>query len=77
MNFLPFVGFYYRQRVAIEKIMGTEHRGLKLLINLVHANLPIIKKELPGHDDLLDDFQKTLDEASYGVLTEGVENARN
>ena len=75
MNVLPFVGFYYRRREEIDKILGTEHHGLKLFINLVHANFPILKKEWPGHDDLLDDFQKTLDEASYGTLTEGEENA--
>jgi hypothetical protein len=75
MNLLPFVSFYYRRREEIDNILGTKHRGLKIFINLVHANLPIIKKEWPGHDALLDDFQKTLDDAAYGVLTEGDGNA--
>ena len=80
MNVIPFIGFYYRQRTTINKLMGTENKGLKLFINLLHANLPIFKKHWPelNENSLLDDFIKTLDEASYQTLiaSEGDENGR-
>lgn len=75
MNILPIVDFWYRQHETIAKLMGTKNRGLKLFINLVHANVPVLKKEWPGHDDLLDDFVNTIDKAFYDTLIEGVEDA--
>lgn len=72
MNLAPFIGFWFRQGKTIKSFAGTDHTGLKLFIDLVHANINIVKQFWPdlNKNGLLDDFMKTLDEAAYQTLIE-------
>ena len=76
MNLFPFIGFYERQHETIRSMLNPDKRGLKLSLDLLHANIPIIKQFWPelNKNGLLDDFLATLDQASYSDLTQGVED---
>jgi hypothetical protein len=72
------LGFWIRQKDTIAAMSGTDHRGLRLFISLLHANAPVIKRYWPdmNRNGVLDDFINTLDAVAYDTLVEGQEDGK-
>lgn len=65
MNFMPLVGFYWRQHGTIQSLLPAEGgKGQKLLLDLINALLPVVREHYPNLNvnSLLDDFEQTINE---------------
>lgn len=66
MQIRPLIGFWWRQGDQIMKLIGKggSGEGSTLFLEILHANVPIVKKHWPAlnENNLLDDAVETLSE---------------
>jgi len=65
MNFMPLVGFYWRQHQTIANMVGNGGKGQEVALDFINAVLPVVRKHWPtlNVNGLLDDFETTINEA--------------
>lgn len=63
MNFMPLVGFYWRQHQTLAALFHGG-KGQEVAFDLISALLPVVRKHLPtlNVNGLLDDFETTINE---------------
>lgn len=69
MNFMPLVGFWWRQHQTITNVFHDDNgKGRKLALDLVNALLPVVREHWPALNvnGLLDDFETTINEVLAG-----------
>jgi len=64
MNFMPLVGFYWRQHQTIAGLIHNTDEGRKLALDFINALLPVVREHWPALNvnGLLDDFETTINE---------------